>query len=453
VTATMPARQRRPIVASDGVDFLSVWLESSGSRQQAVAKRFNRSGEPRDGSGVPLANVGTVYETAITDGPGSQMLIVQSSESGLWAERWSGIAGPLDDGPILISSKTNAYPAVVWNGTRYFVVWSEGTQLSGTFVGDDGAVSQTVSLPFASATHDGIPYSTSIAWDGRDFLVTVYASDTSVCTTLCVGPLPGELRLFRVSAEGNVLDVPAIEIPGKHWDAHVASSGSEFLIAFDNAGSVSSMVVHSTTAGVQLGEETTIFSWPDYVPSGIAWDGSAYVVTWHYAAGNDAWLATARIDRSGKVLSTSVATTFPPEPIFGNLTPSIAVNDAGDTAIVVEEATPPSSLSRARAYFTSEFAPMPPPPAAPGNAVSYLGGSTALIEWQSDGGAMDFVLEKLADGYSWLRLGTVTGEVRSATVQASVGNLVRVSALGPGGMSSGTITSIGSSQRRRAERP
>jgi hypothetical protein len=95
---------------------------------------------------------------------------------------------------------------------------------------------------------------------------------------------------------------------------------------------------------------------------------------------------------------------------------------------------------------------MPPPPLAPRNAVSYFGGNTARIDWQSDT-ALGFVIELSPDfGKNWYLYRIVSGDTRTTSVFASVGNLFRIRAFGPGGLSEGTITSIGSMKRDRAVR-
>jgi hypothetical protein len=132
------------------------------------------------------------------------------------------------------------------------------------------------------------------------------------------------------------------------------------------------------------------------------------------------------------------------------LVPSAAANDSGDTAFVISEMASPSYVARALLYRMSELAPMPAPPPAPRNVISDFGGSTTLIRWQSDG-ADGFLLEHSFDfGKRWVPV-VVTGDVRSATIHFGVpGNMIRVSAFGPGGLSAGTVTSIGSPQRHRA---
>jgi hypothetical protein len=446
-------RQLSPALASDGLDFLTVWREWSGAHWSTIAGRFNRSGDSLDGTGVALSGDADVVRTALARGPGSQTLIVQTTNNGMLATRWSGATGPLDSNPIVVSSTYGGDPAVAWNGSRYFVVWVAGSQLLGAFIGSDGAASTPIALPFAAADFPGGPSSPDLAWDGREFLVTVPVIANLYCLTTCPSMPPGEVRIIRVSAEGNVLDHPAITIPGLHRGARVATSGSEFLVVLDTGASVSSVAVRANASGVEVGAEETIFSWIAEAPSAVAWDGSAYIVSWRYASGDGAWLAAARVGHGGEVSQASVTGAFRPDPHFGWSAPSIAVNDAGDTAIAVDEAAPPSYLSRVRAYFVSELGPMPPAPAAPRNVVNHFSGNTALIEWQSDGAANGFLLEVSPDvGHTWFFAGTLSGDVRSTTLSASTGTQFRVSAFGPGGLSSGTITIIGSEPRRRAVR-
>jgi hypothetical protein len=235
----------------------------------------------------------------------------------------------------------------------------------------------------------------------------------------------------------------------------VASSGAESLIAFDNLGDVSTMIVHDDEDGLTLDAETPLFRWFSNLWSDVAWDGAAYTIGWRYAAGVASWLGAAHVTRSGLPFDYRfVATGILPTRGWGQ--PSIAANDAGVVAFAVSEGTGTGafSIDRARLYLDSELAPMPAPPPPPTDVISYFGGNTARIDWQSDGAAAGFVIEAWSPYYqSWASYPTVIpGDARSTTVYAPVGTLLRVRALGPGGLSEGTIATIGSTQRRRAVR-
>jgi hypothetical protein len=259
---------------------------------------------------------------------------------------------------------------------------------------------------------------------------------------------------MRVSATGDAIDAVPVRIAGVHISAHVASSGTESLIALDAGLDTTTMIVREEGGALQLGPEVPIFHWFYSLPSDVTWDGAAYDVGWRYPATSTmpGWLGVSRISRSGSLIgSFFTAAAGAPDSLFPPAGPSIATNDAGEFALVTSDAMSPSSVARAHLYLMSEFAPRPATPPAPRNAVSYLGGSKARIEWQSDGGADGFLLEESLDfGLHWFRVDALAPEVRTVTVPATVGNQFRVSAFGPGGLSAGTITSIGSAQRHRA---
>jgi hypothetical protein len=164
----------------------------------------------------------------------------------------------------------------------------------------------------------------------------------------------------------------------------------------------------------------------------------------------------ARVTRAGFPFDYRVTATGGAIPLGSTLLwgrPSIAVSDAVTTAFAISEAVGPSSLARARLYLASELAPMPSAPSAPRNAVSYFGGNTARIDWQASETPTGFFLERSFDsGKSWGLYTTIPGGARTITVNAKVGDQFRVRAFGPGGLSDGPVTSIGSMFRRRAER-
>jgi hypothetical protein len=299
------------------------------------------------------------------------------------------------------------------------------------------------------------PEDLDMAWDGRQFIV-VY-SELSLAGVVCGEcPLvPDHVRILRVSATGDAIDVMPVRIPGAHRRAHVASSGAESLLALDSTTDTSTMVVTEEFGYLKLGPEVSLFHWFFDIGSDVVWNGSTYVAGWRYTQSpqNAGWLGAAQISQSGVLLHSSFAPGDGPADITAaSAVPSMAANDAHETAFVISEIAPPANVARARLYLMSEMTPMPAPPSAPRNVVSSFGGSSLLIEWQSDG-ADGFLLEQSFDfGKTWGPV-LVTGNVRSVTLHyGQPGNLVRVSAFGPGGLSAGTITSIGSPPRRRAER-
>jgi hypothetical protein len=295
-----------------------------------------------------------------------------------------------------------------------------------------------------------------VTWDGRQFIV-VFGDSPVVNCGPCPVPIPNHVRVLRVSPAGDAIDDIPLQIPGEHIRAHVASSGAESLIALDSFNDISTVVVHDEDGVLHLDPEVSLFHWPlSAVSSDLTWDGTSYIVGWEYLDETfdprSGWLAAARVTRTGLPFGSLITSVQPPEAVSYTESwgPSMAANDTGQTALVISEPLPQSYVSRARLYFMTDLAPMPAAPPAPRNAVSYFGGGKALINWQSDD-VPGFLIEWSFDfGSTWRYYTVLPGDARSVTVPASIGNLFRISAFGPGGVSAGTITSIGSQRRRRA---
>jgi len=453
-TAATPVRQLLPAVAGNGSGFTAAWMEQTSGSRSIVTGRVDDDGQPLDGSGIPI---GQNFPSAPAIARGfSQTLIAWGNNDGVVAARFTPSGDVLDPTPIAIARPAHASSvAVSWNGSRYFVAWADGIQLWDAFVGADG-VATAPKLLGIQATPLNYPGDLDVAWDGRQFIV-VY-SEVSYAGVVCgeCALVPDHVRVLRVSATGDAIDVMPVRIPGEHRRAHVASSGAGSLLALDSTTDTSTMVIGEEFGFLKLGPEVPLFHWFSSIGSDLVWSGSAYVAGWRFTQSpKDAgWLGAAQISQSGVLLRSLFAPGDGPVDLTaGPAVPSIAANDAQDAAFVISEIAPPANIARARLYLMSEMTPMPAPPPAPRNVVSYFGGSTTLIEWQSDD-ADGFLLEESIDfGKSWIPA-LVTGDVRSATLRYGFpGNLFRVSALGPGGLSTGTITSIGSPQRRRATRP
>jgi hypothetical protein len=453
--AVTAVRQSVPVVTGSGSSFTAAWLDQSAGFRGSVAGRVSRDGEPLDGSGRNLG-LSSFSSPAIAQGSSGALVVWGTSDS-IVAARLTQFGEVLDATPILIAKQQ--FPesfALAWDGNRYFVVWTNGIQLLGAFVGPDGAV--TIAKPLtnnqAVSLNDlSLP---DVAWDGRQFIVVFGEVSFEVFCDACLPPIADHVRIMRVSANGDAIDVVPLLVPGVHFRAHVASSGAESIIALDSASDTSTMIVRVAGGVLQLDPEVPLFHWFTEIFTDVAWNGNAYVVGWRYVpatATGAGWLGASQVSQSGLALGSLFIEAGLPDFSSASWVPSVAANDMGEVALVISEMAPPSYVARARLYLMSELAPMPPVPPAPRNVVSYLGGSSALIQWQSDGAAESFVLEESRDfGQTWF-LALVVGNVNNATVPASVGNLFRVSAFGPGGVSAGTVTSIGSMQRHHAQRP
>ena len=457
--------QIMPVVTGRGAGFLAAWSElTTEHRSSVVSQPVSAAGEPAGSSTA----IGQRFIYSLATARGQSDALVVGSDGNIFAERLSPSGFPINT--ILLES--GDYPpdiAVAWNGSRYFVVWAYGWQLIGAFVASDG--STTVPKPFLT-----IPSYPSrsvtlpdVAWDGRHFIVVFTEQPNLICYNECHTADPDAFGVMRVSADGDAIDKP-IYVKGRYARAHVASSGADSLIVLDrfgdvwaaehlhSSGAVSAIAVHDD-GSLKLDAEMPLFAWRSDVSSAVAWDGVTYTVAWRYidsdstGTSGPSWMGAARVTPSGGPFDYRFTATGDWLP-YGTpwARPSIAVNDAGVTAFVVSEGTGKWSITRARLYLASELAPMPPPPPAPRNVSGFFDGKISRADWQSEA-AVRFVVEYSRDsGRSWIFSGIVAGDLRTTTVYyATAGDQVRVRAVGPGGLSEGTVATI-MTPRRRAER-
>jgi hypothetical protein len=271
------ANQILPVVSGNGSGFTAAWIEPVQSRNTIVSRMANGGGEPIEGTGGAIDQT-YVPSIAIAHSP-SETLIVWIADYNVYAERLSPSGLPLTTFAVTSVKDYAQDVAVAWNGGRYFVVWSNGYQLVGTFIAPDGASTPPRAffgepVVIGQRGPDKFALRPDVAWDGRNFIVVFGVAPNIPCTTLCPSPSPDHVRVMRVSADGDAIDSSPLAISGTHYHAHVASSGAESLIALDQAGAVSTIVAH-TESGLTLDAETPLFRWPN-VSSAVAWDGATY---------------------------------------------------------------------------------------------------------------------------------------------------------------------------------
>jgi hypothetical protein len=457
--AITPVRQLLPAVTGNVTGFTAAWIEQSAGVRDVAVGRTGHDGQPLDGPGIAL-DQRSVWTAKIAQGFSEALVVWTTADGSILATRVTPFGVRLDPTPLVIATAQYiAQVAVAWNGSRYFIVWSADDRIVGAFVGSDGVVTTAQTL-----THKTTPFNFTsvpdVTWDGRQFIVVFGEfSPAAIYCGECPAPIPDHIRVLRVSPTGDPIDPIALRIPGVHIRAHVASSGAESLIALDNFNDVSTVVVHDEDGVLHLDPEVSLFHWRvSTVSSDVTWDGANYIVGWEYLnqtfEPHSGWLAAARLTQSGLRFETFVTPVAAPESVSYTESwgPSLAANDAGETALAISETLPASYVSRGRLYLLTEMATMPAPPPAPHNAVSLFGGQTTRIDWQGDDVPGYLVERSFNFGTTWYSYGVLPGTARSITVPTSIGDLFRISGFGPGGVSAATITSIGSAPRRRAVR-
>ncbi len=333
--------------------------------------------------------------------------------------------------------------AVAWNGVRYLVVrarFYDLGRLAGWFVDSDGAAGAKFDIPMSIEDRESVgALDPAIAWDGRQFLISIPTGYNGPCPTLCPPPAAYEIRLVRLSAAGALLDKTPYRVLNA-ISARVATSGSEFLLLLGDYESFRAVVVHTAANGLSV--SAPVMTVVDGRAFDVTWDGAYYDVPWPGVGG---WLHLWRFDRSGK-LAQKLFTT-----VSNSYSPSVAANDAGEVATDIAEEAAPAGVSRVRIYFGSEFESVQPVFTAPTNAVSHLSGSYATVTWE--GNAPGFLVENLSLPSFAGGMQRLPGDVHEASVYSKVGDVIRIRACGPDDCTpDGAITTIHSDPRTRTVR-
>jgi len=136
-TAITSVIQSSPVVTGNGVGFTAAWTEQWAGYYSVAAGRVSRDGEPLDSAGVALVQKKVVMPASAIAHSSSEALIIWAAD--MFAARLTPFGDLLDASPIPINRQYGITSlAVAWNGSRYFIVWTDTGRLYGEFIGPDG---------------------------------------------------------------------------------------------------------------------------------------------------------------------------------------------------------------------------------------------------------------------------------------------------------------------------
>ncbi|MGH9419066.1 MAG: hypothetical protein ACRD3J_03765, partial [Thermoanaerobaculia bacterium] len=173
-TSPPAANQIRPVVTGNGSGFTAAWYEPALSHYTVASSVVSAIGEPTEGGSGGIEQT-YIQSMAIAHSP-SETLIVWIDNLNVHAERLSPSGAPLTTIAVTSGNTYASDVAVAWNGSRYFVVWSNGSQLAGSFVTPDGLSTPPrvfFGEPIVIGQHAPAEFALrpDLAWDGRTFMV------------------------------------------------------------------------------------------------------------------------------------------------------------------------------------------------------------------------------------------------------------------------------------------
>ncbi len=253
---TSKVGQLEPSVASNGTDFLVVWLDYREDVASLRASRVSAAGTVLDAGGIAVHTGGSETPPSVASN-GSGYLIAWDSGP-ILAKRLGADGTVLDAVPLVIGNG-DEHPQVASNGVDYFVIW------------------RMESLEFLGL-EDGDPI--------ERWVPEVYGR--------------------RVPASGPLEDPVSAQITS-FWYPRIASSGTEYLVTWGTGGGIGARMVG--LKGELLGDPVWVTNDWGAEPD-VASNGAEYVLAWcgTYRENADAQgcdIHAARVTKAGVVVDST----------------------------------------------------------------------------------------------------------------------------------------------------
>jgi hypothetical protein len=445
-----PVVQTAPVLASDGINFISGWTEEIARNHSFAARRLSPPATPLDEHPTDLGPVDSpdASDTKV-GGPRHGIACALGTCLAVWQDsatirgKWVTGAGAASPSFVVGRGLISDQP-VVSNGHEFFVVWMSGELYSAT-ISTDGVVSAPARL--TKYLLDNLSSPPEVGWDGKHYLLMI-PSDASRCDCLGATNL---IDFYTLAADGAILGENFFL--ANFLDAHLAASGHDFLVTYDHypypapGVQLAARRIVATDGDPQIDAAIPIFQWFAPMSSSVTWNGTDYVAAWRYGAGSSWWLSEARVATSAFPLRRLTSSGIPDRQIA----PAIAANGAGATVIAISESTVLGQPARLRTYAESEIDALPPPLPATPSAVYVTGSaSKATVTWQSDGrDVAGFLVQRVYGDYGET-IAVASADARSVAISGALD--IRVRAFNASGESEFATALVNPPRRRAAGR-
>jgi hypothetical protein len=306
--------QLYPAITFGGTDYLAIWQDRRTDFEYDIyGARISQVGSVIDSLGFIIATSANSQNNPAVSSNGADYLVVwedtrRDSFFDIYARRVDQFGANLDSLAIRISAHgdNQRHPAIAFGGTGYFIVWENHFALDiyGARVALTGTVIDTVGISISSSSY--MEYDPSVAYGNDNYLVA-WQDSRSIVT----GP---DIYGARVNLSGVVLDTVGIAIStfyGYDGFPCVASSGTDFLVAWQDSRSLSTApdiycarVNQSGTVLDPGGIALSIAPYDQRYPS-VSFDGTNFLVVWQDHRNGNWDIYGSRITPSGTVLDPS----------------------------------------------------------------------------------------------------------------------------------------------------
>jgi len=307
-----PGAQRNAAASFDGTNCMCVWMDDRiGYSMDIYGTRINQMGAPIDPGGIVISNAPSEQNSPAVVFDGTNYFVVwQDKRSGnfdIYGSRVSQSGVVLDSTGIPVSTAPDdqSVPSVAFDGTNFLVVWSDernglDSDIYGTRVNQLGIILDTAGIAISSGGYDqSCP---SVAFDGINFLV-VWQDVRS-----------GYVDIYgaRVNPSGSVLDpmgIPIADDAVRQASPTLIFGNASYLVAWEERGSGEDDIygVRVDPSGFVIDTNAIAISTApgDQWDPTIAFDGTNYYVAWMDTRISYCDIYGSRVNQTGIILDTA----------------------------------------------------------------------------------------------------------------------------------------------------
>ncbi|MCX7785764.1 MAG: T9SS type A sorting domain-containing protein [candidate division WOR-3 bacterium] len=302
-------------IGFDGTNYLITWLDDRDGDEyyDVYGARMTRAGIVLDPDGIPISVAPNSQILPRVAFDGTNYLVVWCDDRLVYEEyrifgaRVSPSGVVLDPQGIQITQNFGVYPAIVYNGTNYFVVWTELNywwegDIYGARVSTAGVVLDPQGLPISTTQSD--QWLPSIVIDNlNDMRYFITWSDFRSWNNY-------DIYGARMQVQGTVLDPEGILLTygyssPEQYEPAVAFDGTNYFVVWSDSRNGNSIYGSRVTpSGIVLDPQGILISSAQYqawAPS-VTFDGTNYLVVWEDYRTWEGDIYGARVSTAGIVL-------------------------------------------------------------------------------------------------------------------------------------------------------